>query len=184
MIAFHSILAVVFTEQEKDDGSSSESEDIDLELVKKSSTHGSDDAEEESDSFDENDNKSEVDFEQETEITRNVLKNFITPASTDVPEGNNLGLSKGNIDDESVHVEKKSRDSSSTAVASTVNGTGVNPEHTKSTQGDELQSTVFISNLPFEITTDEVKQRFSAFGEVQFFAPVLHQVTRYGYGFV
>lgn len=44
---------------------------------------------------------------------------------------------------------------------------------------DDLQGTVFISNLPFDVDYGEVKQRFSAFGEVEYFAPVLEQVTKY-----
>ncbi|KAJ8572242.1 hypothetical protein K7X08_008753 [Anisodus acutangulus] len=43
---------------------------------------------------------------------------------------------------------------------------------------DDLQGTIFISNLPFDANYGEVKQRFSAFGEVEYFAPVLEQVTK------
>jgi nucleolar protein 4 len=50
-----------------------------------------------------------------------------------------------------------------------------NPKETE----DDLQRTVFISNIPFECDTEEVKQRFSAFGVVEYFAPVLHQLTKY-----
>lgn len=50
----------------------------------------------------------------------------------------------------------------------------------KQTEGEEdLQGTVFISNLPFDIDNEEVKQRFSGFGEVQSFIPVLHRITKY-----
>ncbi|KAK6121458.1 hypothetical protein DH2020_044804 [Rehmannia glutinosa] len=173
-------VAAIGDGQELEDGSSSESEDSDAEPVKKSQVHGSDDAADESDSFDENDSKSEVDFEEETEIARNVLKNFISPSSKNVLEGNNdSALSEGNIDDKSVPVEKKSSDASGTRVMATVKGAGGDPKNINSTQGeDELQRTIFISNLPFEITSEEVKQRFSSFGEVQSFIPVLHQVTK------
>ncbi|KAI3448013.1 hypothetical protein Pfo_004678 [Paulownia fortunei] len=165
--------------QEKDDESMSESEDNDAEPVEKSQVHGSDGAADESDSFDENDSRSEVDFAEEAEIARNVLKNFISSSSRNVSGGNDSGLSEGNIDDKSVPVEKKSSDASGTRIAVTVSGTGGDPKNIKSTQGeDELQRTIFISNLPFDITTEEVKQRFSAFGEVQSFIPVLHQVTK------
>ena len=44
---------------------------------------------------------------------------------------------------------------------------------------EDLQGTVFISNLPFDIDNEEVKQRFSVFGEVQSFIPVLHRITKY-----
>ncbi|XVE93695.1 hypothetical protein REPUB_Repub01dG0216300 [Reevesia pubescens] len=43
---------------------------------------------------------------------------------------------------------------------------------------DELQRTIFISNLPFDIDNEEVKERFSGFGEVQSFIPVIHPVTK------
>ncbi|KAK4340373.1 hypothetical protein RND71_041835 [Anisodus tanguticus] len=43
---------------------------------------------------------------------------------------------------------------------------------------DDLQGTIFISNLPFDVDYGEVKQRFSAFGEVEYFAPVLERVTK------
>ncbi|KAL6502562.1 hypothetical protein OROHE_024567 [Orobanche hederae] len=152
-------------EHEQDDGSGSESEDKD-ESDKKSQegSSSSDDAENESDSSDDNDSRSEIDFEEEAEMTRNVLQNFISSSSKNVSEGSgNSEPSESNIDDKSVPVENKSSDAKL-------------PE---STQGeDELQKTIFLSNLPFEITTEEVKQRFSSFGEVQYFVPVLHQVTK------
>ncbi|GFP84641.1 RNA-binding protein 28 [Phtheirospermum japonicum] len=146
------------------DGSSSESDDNDEEPFPESQVDSSHDAADESDSSNISDGKSEVDFEEEAEIARNVLKNYISPSSKKFSEGNaESEPSEGNVDDIFVPVEKKSLDG----------------KNTKSTQGeDELQRTVFISNLPFEITTEEVKQRFSSFGEVQYFAPVLHQVTK------
>ncbi|KAL7145263.1 hypothetical protein ABFS83_07G069400 [Erythranthe nasuta] len=176
--------AVVANEDapEKDDGSSSDLEDIDLKPVKKSPSLGSNGAtKEESDSSDKDDSISEFDFEQEAEISKNVLKNFITPDSANVSEDNVLVLSEGDIDDKSVPVEKKSRDASGTSVAAAaVSGAGAEPKYTKSAlqEEEELQRTIFISNIPFEITTEEVKQRFSAYGEVQSYVPVLHQVTK------
>ncbi|PIN14032.1 Nucleolar protein fibrillarin NOP77 (RRM superfamily) [Handroanthus impetiginosus] len=173
---------------EKDDGSSSELEDSDVETVKKSVVHATDDSTDESDSFDENDSKNEVDFEEEAEIAKNVLKNLISSSSRNASGSENSGLSQENIDDDSVPVENKSNDNEEknskgnpldTSVAPTVSGARGNKESAKATQEeDELQRTIFISNLPFDITNKEVKQRFSAFGEVQSFVPVLHQVTK------
>ncbi|KAK4424121.1 RNA-binding protein 28 [Sesamum alatum] len=164
--------------QERDDGSSSESEDNDVESVKKSQeAHDSDDTTDELDSAEENESKREVDFEEEAEIARNVLKNFISSSSENV-SGSDV-LPTGNIDDEAVPVEKKSYDALGTHSAATVSDTQGNQKNIKSNQGeDELQRTIFISNLPFDVTNEEVKQRFSAFGEVQSFVPVLHQVTK------
>uniref|UniRef100_A0A1D1YCC0 RNA-binding protein 28 n=2 Tax=Anthurium amnicola TaxID=1678845 RepID=A0A1D1YCC0_9ARAE len=42
----------------------------------------------------------------------------------------------------------------------------------------DLDRTLFLSNLPFDIDPEDVKQRFSVFGEVQSFLPVLHKVTK------
>lgn len=150
-----------------------------MEPAKIAQVDDNDDADE-SGSLDVNDNKSEVDFEVEAEIARNVLKNIISSSSGNISGGDESGLSKGSIDDKSVKAEKKSFDASVTHVAATKRGTRENPKDKKPTQGeeDELQRTLFISNLPFEITIEEVKQRFSAFGEVQSFVPVLHQVTK------
>ncbi|KAL8553143.1 hypothetical protein ACS0TY_001696 [Phlomoides rotata] len=148
---------------EKDDGSSSESEDDD-EAPEIARMDDNDDAED-------SENKSEVDFEEEAEIARNVLKNIISSSSGNISGGDESVLSKGNTDDKSVKAEKKSYEGGE--------GTRESPKNTKSIQGeDELQRTIFISNLPFDITNEEVKQRFSAFGEVQSFVPVLHQVTK------
>ncbi|KAL0454151.1 UNVERIFIED_CONTAM: RNA-binding protein 28 [Sesamum latifolium] len=175
-------VAAVGDGQERDDESSSESEDYDVESVRKSQeAHDSDDTtdESESDSVNENESKPEVDFEEEAEIARNVLKNFISSSSGNVSGSDVLPM--GNIDDEAVPVEKKSYDAFGTHGAATVSDTGGNQKNIKSNQGeDELQRTIFISNLPFDVTNEEVKQRFSAFGEVQSFVPVLHQVTKYG----
>ncbi|CAA7399263.1 unnamed protein product [Spirodela intermedia] len=43
---------------------------------------------------------------------------------------------------------------------------------------NDLERTLFITNLPFEIKAEEVKQRFLVFGDVQSFVPVLHKVTK------
>ncbi|KAL0412466.1 UNVERIFIED_CONTAM: RNA-binding protein 28 [Sesamum radiatum] len=174
-------VAAVGDDQERDDESSSESEDYDVESVKKAQeAHNSDDTtdESESDSVNENESKPEVDFEEEAEIARNVLKKFISSPSGNV-SGSDV-LPTGNIDDEAAPVEKKSDDAFGTHGAAIVSDTGGNQKNIKSHQGeeDELQRTIFISNLPFDVTSEEVKQRFSAFGEVQSFVPVLHQVTK------
>ncbi|KAJ4813006.1 RNA-binding protein 28 [Rhynchospora pubera] len=48
---------------------------------------------------------------------------------------------------------------------------------TKSGDGD-LDRTVFINNLPFDATKEEVIEKFSLFGKVESFLPVLHKVTK------
>lgn len=178
---------MVLTE-EKDGGSSSELEDNDEEPSKNSELD-SDYSADESDSFDKEESKSEIDFEEEAEITKNVLKNIISASSGNIGSGDDSKLSIGNFD-KSMPVEIKSSGASGTQVASTVSGTEEKPKITKP-QGEEekpkfakpqveeeLQRTIFISNLPFEITVEEVKQCFCAFGEVESFVAVLHPVTK------
>lgn len=165
---------MAFTGQEKDDGSSSESDDSDVEPSRNTKVD-SDNSADESDSFD---NKSEIDFEEEAEITKNILENIISPSSGNDAGGDGSGLSVGNID-KSMPVEKKTTDFSGTRVAATVSDSKEKPKTTNPIQGeDELKRTTFISNLPFEITVEEVRQRFSAFGGVESFVPVLHRVTK------
>ncbi|XP_076897698.1 uncharacterized protein LOC143551063 [Bidens hawaiensis] len=43
---------------------------------------------------------------------------------------------------------------------------------------EEVARTLFISNIPFDITNDEVKQRFIGFGEIQSFFLVRHEITK------
>ncbi|KAH7661916.1 nucleolar protein 4 [Dioscorea alata] len=53
------------------------------------------------------------------------------------------------------------------------------PSHQKINKKEgDLEKTIFISNLPFDIDNEEVKQRFSVFGEVRSFLPVLHHLTK------
>ncbi|CAH9076636.1 unnamed protein product [Cuscuta epithymum] len=52
-------------------------------------------------------------------------------------------------------------------------------KNTMWTEGvEDLNRTIFINNLPFDVDNEEIKQRFSAFGEVESFVQVLHQVTK------
>lgn len=53
------------------------------------------------------------------------------------------------------------------------------PNLQQTDEEDDLHRTIFISNLPFDINNEDVKQRFSTFGEIQSFFPVLHPVTKY-----
>ena len=158
-----------FFAEEEGDGSSSESDDNDVEPFRKSELDG-DNSADEFDSFD-NENKSEINFEEEAEITKNVLQNIISSSSGNVAGGDDSELSKGNI-------ESKSSDVLGTQVAATISVSEEKPKITNPQGEEELQRTIFISNLPFDITVEEVKQRFSAFGGVETFMLVLHPVTK------
>ncbi|OVA08715.1 RNA recognition motif domain [Macleaya cordata] len=114
-----------------------------------------------------------VDFEEEADIARKVLKNLITSSDKgtldSVSEDSALPPSNGLIaKSERVTGEVKPKKSGKTELT----------DHEQMEGESDLQRTVFISNLPFDIDNEEVKQRFSAFGEVQSFVPVLHKVTR------
>ncbi|XP_047970098.1 RNA-binding protein 28-like isoform X2 [Salvia hispanica] len=162
-------------DEEEGDGSSSESDDNDVEPFRKSELDG-DNSADESDSFD-NENKSEINFEEEAEITKNVLQNIISSSSGNVVGGDDSELSKGNID-KPLPVESKLSDVLGTQVATTTSVSEEKPKITYPQGEEELQRTIFISNLPFDITVEEVKQRFSAFGGVETFMLVLHPVTK------
>ena len=134
-----------------------------------------------SDSTEEKVSDSETNFDEEADITRKVLQNLISSTSkaTDSLDNDNSGLSKEMKDDESLGISSKLSD---TFIApNTIPGnSGKNKQIEKNpTERDnELQRTIFISNLPFDSSSEEVKQRLLAFGEVESFLPVLHHVTK------
>ncbi|KAF5188684.1 Rna-binding [Thalictrum thalictroides] len=115
-----------------------------------------------------------VDFEEETNLARKVLNSLITSSAKEVHPSlveDTLLPQNGEI------ISIESEDSPGR----------VRPEKFKKTEQtmlepnkeeDDLQTTIFISNLPFDIDREEVKQRFSVFGKVLSFFPVLHQVTK------
>lgn len=128
---------------------------------------------------------SEVNFDKEADIARKVLNNLITPSTKVTSVNNNSMLSRENEEPKSDEIVKDA-DNKASNEPEEVSGVS-KPEvsnrsklsNPKETEEVDLQRTVFISNLPFECESEEVKQRFSGFGEVEYFAPVLHQVTKY-----
>lgn len=113
----------------------------------------------------------EVDINKEAEIARRVLKNLISSSSAkETPLG-----------EETIDLPDKPSEESENLVKVTQHGNvrEDKPKNIKLKEGeDDLGSTIFISNLPFDIGNEEVKQRFSIFGEVKSFIPVLHQITK------
>ncbi|KAG6709433.1 hypothetical protein I3842_06G132300 [Carya illinoinensis] len=172
---------------DEDDNSSvdleGDAEDIDQ---KSKHPHSNDSASDDFNTTGQEDIPTEVDFDEETDIARKVLKNLITsstkvtlPSQVDVsmlPKRNEelnfvdtIGA-PNNLSAESAEVSGVTNPGSSSKVE---------PSRLKQTEGeDDLQRTIFINNLPFDLNNEEVKQRFSGFGEVQSFVPVLHQVTK------
>lgn len=155
----------------------------DREVNEKSLEHDKvDDMLDEPDSSEEKVFNGEINFDKEADITRKVLQNVISSTSkgADKLDNDNSGLSKEMKDDESLGISKKSPDAFISQKAIPGNSRESKETDKKPTESrDELQRTIFITNLPFDISNEEVKQRFSAFGEVESFVPVLHHVTKY-----
>ncbi|XP_044490540.1 RNA-binding protein 28 isoform X2 [Mangifera indica] len=148
---------------------------------------GSDDDLEDDDlnSSQKEDRPSEVDFDEEADILKKVLQKITSSSAVSVPSvGDDSSLPEENEEpdsDEHIHVSSKlSNELKKVSEVSEPENSGKSESKTvKQTDGeDDLQRTIFISNLPFDIENEEVKQRFLAFGEVQSFVPVLHQVTK------
>lgn len=155
-------------------------------IQKTEQPYGVDVSPHDSDSFKKEDMPAEVDFDEEADIARKVLENLITSSSKgSVPSHMDGGvLPEGNKEPnavETVNMLNKftSEPENLTDVSLSGDSGKSKSANIKHTEGeDELQRTVFISNLPFDVDNGEVKQRFAAFGEVQSFVPVLHKVTK------
>lgn len=178
-----------FTGQQNEKEGSSDSSSDDLEEDNDDDDDDREDvAPDNSDSFEKEDMPAEVDFDAEADVAKKVLKNLISSSSkgTIPSDVNDSTLPKGKKkpnSDENVDVpnEKSSeQDTSSGITLPESSGKNSSSDIQKREGEDDLQRTVFISNLPFDVDNEEVKQRFSAFGEVKSFVPVLHQVTKYG----
>lgn len=178
--------------QDEIDGDSSSSDDLEEEYdhsedaaSKGQQPRGVDTASGDSSSKKE-DKPTEVHFDEEADIMSKVLKTFLTSSSQDsVPSGIDDFLpckgKKESISTETADVENTLSGEDGNAPVVTPPGASgkselVNAKRTESE--DDLQRTIFISNLPFDVDNEEVKQRFSAFGKVQSFVPVLHKVTK------
>lgn len=140
--------------------------------------HTDDISSEESDSSDEKENHIEANLEDEAEVLRKVLKNVIASSSnsTGTSMTDDANRSQENKKDENLGIPSKAQDMPAVVLGNAEKSKQISK---RTTEGeDELQRTIFISNLPFEIDREEVKDRFSAFGKVESFFPVLHHVTK------
>ncbi|XP_057500570.1 uncharacterized protein LOC130784642 isoform X3 [Actinidia eriantha] len=166
--------------EKDDDGSSDDLEDSDVDSVE--DTQQPDGAFDDSDMIEKGDAPPKFDFDEEADVARKVLNTLISSSTKGIPTSvdGDANQPSGSRHDES-NVPDKPSDGS-------VNVSGmIKPENSgkikltnlKAADGeDDLRRTIFISNLPFDIDNEEVKQRFSGYGEVQSFIPVLHQVTK------
>ncbi|XVE67017.1 hypothetical protein DITRI_Ditri08aG0126400 [Diplodiscus trichospermus] len=125
-----------------------------------------------------------VDFDEEVDIARKVLNNLVTSSSKDSLSLHDDAVLHERDDklnaDETANMQIKLPIESALGSDSKPEKSSKNKQtNIKQRDGeDELQRTIFISNLPFDIDNKEVEERFSGFGEVQSFLPVLHPVTK------
>ncbi|KAK3412560.1 hypothetical protein EUGRSUZ_I01295 [Eucalyptus grandis] len=127
------------------------------------------------------DTQAELNFDDEADIARKVLQNLITSSGRGShPNSESLEQLKREENGSS----KETNDVAIEAVnCSSVGEAKSSGKHKmKDVQqtdvDDDLLRTIFISNLPFDVDTEEVRQRFSGFGDVQSFVPVLHKITQ------
>lgn len=185
------MLCSAFTghQNEKDssceDSDYDDDDDNDTDVIGKKQQHdGVVETSPDSDLSEKEDMPTEADFEHEADIARKVLRNLITSSSKDSASSDMDDDVLPKVIEESNTVETLDVPSKLSAKSENLSGSPLSsgkskPSNIKHIDGeDDLQRTVFISNLPFDVESGEVKQRFSAFGEVLSFVPVLHQVTK------
>nr|XP_043622546.1 RNA-binding protein 28 [Erigeron canadensis] len=119
--------------------------------------------------------KEEVNFDDEADVTKKVLNNLLSLKGPVAPVNDDFISVQKKKDDGIVNLPNKESESLTKNESSAkTEKTNIKPVETE----EELERTLFICNLPFDITNDEIKQRFTGFGEIQSFVPVLHPVTK------
>ncbi|CAN0906292.1 RNA-binding protein 28 [Linum grandiflorum] len=160
-----------------DDDNESDGDSADLSGGSQQGTDGND-ASNETSAPEKAELSSEVNFEEEAEIARKVVQNLIA-SSTKISSNSQMEDAAVENDSEepaNVSAIELNNDSSNTLPEKASKSRPVKAQQIEGE--DDLQRTVFINNLPFDVDTEEVKQRFSTFGEVVSFFPVLHPVTK------
>ncbi|XP_058190726.1 uncharacterized protein LOC131307963 isoform X4 [Rhododendron vialii] len=167
-----------------DDGSSDDLEDDDVGSGENSQqSNGGDGASDDPDVIGKEDIPPEFDFDEEADVARKILKNLISSSTSEISTSLNYDSDppKESKHDERNDVPNKPSDESAdvSGITKPDNSEKIKLRDFKEGDGeDDLLRTIFISNLPFDIDKEEVKQRFSGFGEVQSVFPVLHQITK------
>lgn len=125
----------------------------------------------------------DIDFALEAEVAKKVLDNLIRSAA-----GSDPACGMDFKTDESISELGAEDDSEKKKSLMPTRKDAIEGEDAKGIKAGikelgkkekDLDKTIFISNLPFEISVEEVKERFSSFGKVQSFLPVLHKLTKY-----
>ncbi|TVU44546.1 hypothetical protein EJB05_03991 [Eragrostis curvula] len=123
---------------------------------------------------------SEDDFKAEADISKKVLENLIKSSEKSEPSAVTDSDSDTEIETEDDTPEKKKPDLPAADTLSKSKGIrDVKNTDPAPKQKEDLDRTIFISNLPFDISNEEVTARFGVFGKVVSFFPVLHKLTKY-----
>uniref|UniRef100_A0A0E0KKB1 RRM domain-containing protein n=1 Tax=Oryza punctata TaxID=4537 RepID=A0A0E0KKB1_ORYPU len=134
------------------------------------------------------------DFETEMDISRKVLENLIKSSEKAEPSGNEGSDIDTDTEpepepepeqDTSEKKQKQTHLPASVPAADKLENSkrvaqeeNTLPASKFKKQDAGLDRTLFISNLPFDLSNEEVTERFSAFGKVESFFPVLHKLTK------
>ncbi|CAN8283795.1 unnamed protein product [Cochlearia groenlandica] len=174
-------------EENEDDGDSDNSS-VDLEevddAVESHQPSGDDIVEEENGSnkpsesdAPEKDVETDVNFEEEADVARKVLKNLLASSRVSVAshDGETEESDKKKLEDSSIKPVVESSGVSESLKSSKPKEV-VAPKEKQ--ENDDFQRTVFISNIPFDVSKEEVTQRFTVFGKVESLFLVLHPVTK------
>ncbi|CAH1439201.1 unnamed protein product [Lactuca virosa] len=121
----------------------------------------------------------EVNFDEEADVTQKVLNNFLSSSNEPVDPVIDDHISPQKKQKDEVNNKTPTTPKNIPSVSKPENSTKFEKKiKTPEEEEEDLQKTLFISNLPFDVTNEEVKQRFAGFGEVQSFVPVLHPITK------
>lgn len=120
----------------------------------------------------EKDAGTDVNFEEEADVARKVLKNLLVSSKGPIQshDGETEKSDKNKLEDSST----KPADSSEPLKSS--KSKEVAPKEIQ--ENEDFQRTVFISNIPFDVSKEEVTQRLAVFGQVESLFLVLNPVTK------
>jgi nucleolar protein 4 len=120
--------------------------------------------------------KVDFDFNKEADVSRKVLNNFLSSCSKEAPASLTDNPTSTTIvkDDKPSTVPQKSADASTTDKPQITKPEIVNPVERE----EELRRTIYMRNLPFTTNSQEVKQRFSCFGEIESCHLVFDRITK------
>ncbi|CAN6906710.1 unnamed protein product [Brassica oleracea] len=123
------------------------------------------------------DAETDVNFEEEANVARKVLKNLL--GSSKVTIASHDGETKESDINNIVEDSSTKPAVESCVVSEPLKSSKTKEAAPKETQeNDDFKRTVFISNIPFDVSKEEVTQRFAAFGHVESLFLVLHPVTK------